>query len=141
METNDYMNNYLYAIYFAEARHRNSFEYRKSFLSDGYNKFFEYRYSSRIIHAMIICEHKYGVIKINRLIELTDLKRSTLYRYIEHCVNFNIVKWKKNSGALNLSTDFLKEQEKYSKNVMKELKEGYDYIEYISRYSPENEQS
>ena len=136
----DDMNKYPYAICFSKARHENSSAYRKSFFSTGFNRFYEYRYASRIVHAMIICEHKYGVIKINRLVELTDLKRSTIYRYIENCVNFGIVK-RENSGELNLSIEFLKEQDGYSKNVMKELKEGYDYIEYISRYSPENEQS
>ena len=134
------MNNYPYAIYFSEARHKNSSEYRKSFFSDGFNRFFSYRYASRIVHAIIICEHRYGEIKISRLTDLTDLKRSTIYRYLENCIYFRIIE-KNDSGKIIITEEFWQEQDNYSKKVMKELKERYDYIQYNSRYSLENESS
>lgn len=102
------MNRYPYAICFSKARHENSSAYRRTFFSEGFNRFFEYRYASRIVHAIIICEHKYGEIKISRLVELTDLKRSTIYRYLEHCINFNIIKII-DSGKMKINEEFLKE--------------------------------
>jgi len=76
---------YEFARAFSKARIRRLDESSKIQSSDFYN-FFQYQYSARLSNALIYCDTRYGEITIKNLLKTTGLERSTIYNYLEYCV-------------------------------------------------------